>query len=154
LTPVSSEAFQARRARGEKDFRGACFSGLVFTGDLRGFDFSGARFLACKFSLADLSGARFNAAEIQADFLAVRAALANFTDACIYMGKVQGGEFRYARFRGATLRKMDFSGCDLSDADFTGLRSIDTRFTALKDARGIVGGDALELEANRATASP
>lgn len=151
LTPVTRSAFQARRDKGEKDFSKCYFSDIALTGDFRGFDFSGARFMSCEFQLADISGAKFTGATINADFLAATAIEADFKNACIYMGLVKDSDFHNANFSSATLRRMRFHRADLSHANFSSATLDGAMFTDLTGAVGVIGADTMRTTMGGAT---
>lgn len=153
LTPVTRSAFQARRDKGEKDFSKCYFSEMALTGDFRGFDFSGARFMSCVFQLADISGANFTGATINADFLTATAVEADFENACIYMGLVKDSDFHHANFSSATLRRMRFHRADLSHADFSSAKLDGAMFKDLTGAAGVIGTDTMRTTMGGATAA-
>lgn len=153
LIPVTRSAFQRRRDRGETDFHSSYFSDMALTGDLRGFDFSGARFMSCEFQLVDISGADFTGATINADFLTATAIEANFKNACIYMGLVKDSDFHNANFSSATLRRMRFHRADLSHADFSSATLDGAMFTDLTGAVGVIGADTMRATMGGATAA-
>lgn len=151
LTPVTQAAFHARRGKGEKDFRNSYFSDVILTGDLRGIDFTGSRFMSCKFSFADVSGAKFTGATINADFLTTVAAETNYENACIYMGLVKESDFHGANFGAAILRRVRFHKTNLSNTDFTSATLDGTAFSDLTVADNVLGVDTMRITMGGAT---
>lgn len=114
---ITKKEYKAALEQGMTDFTGRYFSGITISGKGRKMDFSGSRFMDCKFT-GDLSSSNFEGAVLNAEFEDCQLKGCDFTKVCMYEGRIKNCDLSGAKFTQASIRRMRIFESELGDVSF------------------------------------